>query len=133
VANAGNIEAPDLAPTGMGDRRSWLAIGGLAAALGASSCCVLPLVFFTLGISGAWIGNLTALAPYQSFFVGAALVLLALGLVRVYRRPQVACADGDTCARPLPARGMKVVLWASLALVLLAGAFPYIAPLFILA
>ena len=76
-------------------------------------------------------GNLTALAPYQPFFVGAALVLLALGLVRVYRRPRLACADGDTCARPLPARGMKVVLWASLALVILAVAFPYVAPLFI--
>ncbi len=60
-----------------------------------------------------------------------ALVLLALGLVRVYRRPRLACADGDTCARPLPARGMKVVLWASLALVILAVAFPYVAPLFI--
>ena len=63
-------------------RRSWLAFGGLAAALGASSCRVLPLVFFTFGISGAWIGNFTALAPYQPFFVGAALVLIALGLVR---------------------------------------------------
>ncbi len=131
MANAANIEAPNLAPIEKADGRSWLAIGGLAAALGASSCCVLPLVFFTLGISGAWIGNLTALAPYQPFFVAAALVLLALGLVRVYRRPQVACADGGACARPLPARGMKVVLWASLALVVLAIAFPYAAPLFI--
>ena len=131
MANAGNIETPHLAPIGKVDPRSWLAIGGLAAALGASSCCVLPLVFFTLGISGAWIGNLTALASYQPFFVGAALVLLALGLVRVYRRPPLPCADGDTCARPLPARGMKVVLWTSLALVLLAIAFPYIAPIFI--
>ena len=131
MANAGNIEATDLAPIRKAEGRSWLAIGGLAAALGASSCCVLPLMLFTLGISGAWIGNLTALAPYQPFFVGAALVLLALGLVRVYRRPRLACADGDTCARPLPARGMKVVLWASLALVILAVAFPYVAPLFI--
>jgi mercuric ion transport protein len=34
--------------------------GGLLGALAASSCCVLPLVLFSIGVSGAWIGNLTA-------------------------------------------------------------------------
>lgn len=131
MATTGSINTADSKRTGKGDGRSWLALGGLAAALGASSCCVLPLVFFTLGISGAWIGNLTALAPYEPYFLAAAFVLLGLGFVRVYRRPQLACAEGDACARPLPARGMKIVLWCSLALVLLAAAFPYIAPLFI--
>ena len=48
------------------------------AALGASSCCVLPLAFFALGVSGAWIGNLTALAPYQPFFVAAALAMTVM-------------------------------------------------------
>jgi mercuric ion transport protein len=47
------------------DRRTRLAIsGGALAALGAASCCVVPFALFALGISGAWIGNLTALAPY---------------------------------------------------------------------
>src|SRR5215467_13430664 len=38
------------------------AAGGILGALAASSCCIVPLALFTLGTSGAWIGNLTALA-----------------------------------------------------------------------
>ena len=49
----------------------WAAAGGILGALAASSCCILPVVLFTLGISGAWIGNLTALAPYQPIFLAA--------------------------------------------------------------
>lgn len=112
-------------PTGS----ALLAAGGILAAIGASSCCVLPLVFFTLGVSGAWIGNLTALAPYQPFFVAAALAFLAIGFVRVYRRKPVACADGEGCARPLPNRAVKAALWSAALLVVIAIAFPYAAPL----
>jgi mercuric ion transport protein len=36
-----------------------MAAGGLLGALAASSCCVLPLALFALGVSGAWIGNFT--------------------------------------------------------------------------
>jgi len=34
------------------------AAGGILGALAASSCCIVSLALFTLGISGAWIGNL---------------------------------------------------------------------------
>ncbi|HIM30773.1 MAG TPA: hypothetical protein EYG57_14655 [Planctomycetes bacterium] len=30
---------------------------GLVSAVFAASCCVLPLVLFTLGISGAWMAK----------------------------------------------------------------------------
>ena len=49
--------------------RGALAAGGLAAIL-ASTCCLGPLVLITLGFSGAWIGNLTALEPYRPIFIG---------------------------------------------------------------
>jgi mercuric ion transport protein len=42
-----------------------MAMGGNLGALAASSCCLLPLTLFSLGISGAWIANFTRLAPYQ--------------------------------------------------------------------
>jgi len=42
-----------------------LAAGGILAALGAASCCVVPFPLFMLGVSGAWIANLTALEPKQ--------------------------------------------------------------------
>ena len=46
--------------------KSWLATGGILGALLASSCCIVPLVLISLGVSGAWIGNLTALEPYKT-------------------------------------------------------------------
>src|SRR5690606_38106848 len=93
-----------------------LAAGGILAAIGASSCCVLPLVFFALGVSGAWIGNLTALAPYQPIFVAAAVACLAFGFMRVYRRP-APCAESEVCARPLPNDAVKLSLWLAAILV----------------
>jgi len=97
-------------------------------ALAASSCCVLPLVLFSLGISGAWLGNLTALAPYQWIFITITLVFLAAGFYLVYRRPNSECADGEACARPLPNRVVKIALWAATAVVAAAILFPYVAP-----
>ena len=35
--------------------------GSVIGALAMSSCCILPLVLFSLGVTGAWLGNLTAL------------------------------------------------------------------------
>ncbi|WAP71408.1 MULTISPECIES: mercuric transporter MerT family protein [Aurantimonadaceae] len=102
--------------------------GGLMGALAASSCCILPLVLFSFGIGGAWVGNLTALAPYQPFFVAVTLASLGYGYWRVYRKP-AACVDGDTCARPLPNLLVKVGLWAAIAIVAAALAFPFVAPL----
>jgi mercuric ion transport protein len=108
-------------------KAAWAAAGGILGALAASSCCILPLALFMLGISGAWVGNLTTLAPYQPIFLAATAGFLGVGYYLVYRQPKVACADG-TCARPLPKRGVKAVLWAATALVLAAVAFDYLAP-----
>jgi mercuric ion transport protein len=58
---------------------AMLAIGGLLGALAAASCCIMPLVLFGLGASGAWIGNLTQLAPYQPIFIAASLACLSGG------------------------------------------------------
>src|SRR5262249_60087344 len=81
-----------------------MAVGGLLGALVASSCCFLPLVLFGLGVSGAWIGNLTQLAPYQPFFIAATIACLGYGYWLVYRSSKVACAGGAACARPLSDR-----------------------------
>ncbi|GAA0738405.1 mercuric transporter MerT family protein [Sphingobium sp. SA2] len=115
------------AGTSQGGQKLLMA-GGILAALGASSCCILPLVLFSIGVSGAWIGNLTALAPYQPVFVVAALVFLAVGFWRVYRQPKVDCAEGSACARPGASRIAKIGLWAATVLVFAAMAFPYAVP-----
>ncbi len=51
------------------DKTSFFAAGGIIGAIVASSCCVIPLVLTLLGVSGAWMSNLRALAPYQPYFI----------------------------------------------------------------
>ena len=110
-----------------GRKMGVVVAGGVLGALAASSCCIAPLVLFAFGIGGAWIGNLTSLGPYQPILIGATLVFLATGYYLVYRKPGVACAEGEVCARPLPRRGVKLALWAATALITSAIAFPYVA------
>ena len=117
------------APPAVGN--GLLAAAGIIAAIGASSCCVVPLLLFALGVSGAWISNLTALAPYQPVFVAVAIAFLALGFVRVYRRPKTDCVEGSYCARPASSRIAKGSLWVAAGLVVVAVAFPYIARFFL--
>lgn len=108
-----------------------LAFGGIVAALGAASCCVVPFALFTFGITGAWIGRLTALEPYQPLFAAAALAAIGVGFFLVYRRRKVACADGSYCASPHSTRIAKSGLWIATVLVAVAIAFPRLAPLFL--
>lgn len=106
-----------------------LAAGGILAALGAASCCVVPFALFALGISGAWIANLTALEPYQPVFALIAVACLGCGFYLVYRKPKAACAEGTYCAGPSSHRVAKIGLWAATVLVIIAVAFPRIAVL----
>lgn len=110
-------------------RQRLIAVGGILGALAASSCCILPLVLFSLGIGGAWIGNLTALAPYKPLFVAGTAGLLGYGFYLVYWKPRRECADGAACARAIPNRLVQLALWIATVLVIAAFAFDYIAPL----
>ena len=105
-----------------------LAVGGLAGALAASSCCILPVALFGLGISGAWIGNFTRLAPFQPYFVTAAVACLAAGYWLVRRSEKAACAEDEACARPLPNRIVRIALGAATLLIVAAVGFDFIAP-----
>ena len=108
-----------------------MAAGGILGALAASSCCVLPLVLFSLGVSGAWIGRLTALAPYQPYFITVAVACLACGYWLLRRSASLACVDGAACSRPLASRLVKAGLIAATLLVLVALGLDIIAPLFL--
>lgn len=105
-----------------------LLAGGIAALLG-SACCLGPLVLITLGVSGAWIGNLTALEPYRPWFLGAAIVAMVFAWRRLYRSP-ARCEPGRVCARPAGQRLYKTLFWLVAGLILLAAGFPYVLPLF---
>lgn len=110
-------------------RQRLVAVGGILGAIAASSCCIVPLILFSLGIGGAWIGNLTALAPYKPLFVTGTAGVLGYGFYLVHWKPRRACADDATCARPIPSRLVQLALWIATALVIAAFAFDYVAPL----
>jgi mercuric ion transport protein len=114
--------------TGLLRGQGLMAVGGLLGALAASSCCLLPLALFGLGVSGAWIGNLTQLAPYQPFFIAATIACLGYGYWLVYRSSKVACAGGEACARPLSNWLVRLGLIVATVLVIAAIGFDFFAP-----
>jgi len=105
-----------------------LFVGGLAAIL-ASTCCLGPLLLVALGLSGAWIGNLTRLEPYRPFFIGAAVVALFFAGRRIFR-PAQTCEPGEVCAVPRTRQIYKIVFGIVSVLVLIALVFPYVVKLF---
>jgi mercuric ion transport protein len=120
---------PETRPAPFLGVQKLLAAGSLLGALAASSCCIVPLVLFGLGVSGAWIGNLTRLAPYQPYFLAATAACLGYGYWLVRRSKTAACRRGAACGRPLSDRIVAIVL--ALATLLVAGAlaFDFLVPL----
>jgi len=102
---------------------------GLLGALAASSCCILPLVLFALGASGAWISNFTQLAPFQPFFLAAAFVSLGAGTWLVRRTSTKVCAEGNACARRLPRWLITAALITAALLIVAAIGFDFLGPL----
>jgi mercuric ion transport protein len=110
--------------------QTLVAVGGLLGALAGSSCCVVPLLLFALGVSGAWIGNLTRLAPYQPYFIAATLGCLGYGYWLVCRSRKTVCADGRACARLLSSRIVTISLVLATVVVIGALTFDVVALLF---
>lgn len=85
-------------------------IAGTLAALGASVCCVVPLVLVALGIGGSWIASLTAMEPNRPVFVGLTLLFLGLAFRRLYLVPR-RCVPGSACSDPRTVRRQRVTFW----------------------
>lgn len=78
-----------------------LTAGGLAAAFGVASCCGLPFLLATAGLSTAWLGGIAMLAaPHRTFLLAAAALCLLGGAILLWRQRAVVCAPGSLCARP---------------------------------
>lgn len=105
----------------MNGRNTWLAAGSVLAALGASLCCVLPLVVAVTGVGSAALG--TWFAPARPYL--AALTFLALGFAfyRAYRREP--CAAGEGCTLPRQRRRRRLLTWSAAVLALAMLSFPY--------
>lgn len=99
------------------------------AAVGASLCCVAPLVLVSLGLGGAWMSTLTGMEPYRPIFIVLTLGLLALAGTKMYRQPAV-CEPGRACADGAVQRRQRLIFWVVAALLLLLLTFPWYASLF---
>ena len=96
------------------------------AAIGASACCIGPLLLLSLGIGGAWIGNLTAMEPYSPYFAAATLLILAMVFRKLYLVPQ-RCEEGAVCENPNVLKNQRIIFWIVTMLLIAMVTFPYYA------
>lgn len=123
--DAARSAAESMSPVPRRDR--WLAGGGVIGALLASACCVLPLALFSLGISGVWIGQLTALAPYKPWFWAAGALFVAGGFVSAWRGQRACRVDGG-CPPPRLQRVTQGLLGFAALLLVVVALWPWILP-----
>lgn len=109
----------------------WLGIGAGLAAIGASACCVGPLLLVSLGIGGAWMSTLTSMEATRPVFIALTLIFLVVGFRRLYLL-SYHCKEGDACAQSGVRRRQRIIFWIGSSLILLLLAFPWIAPYFLL-
>jgi len=107
----------------------WLLLAGTLTAVGASACCVIPLILLALGIGGSWLSSLSLLEPYRPLFIGATLLLLTFAFRRIYLAPRV-CNPGSSCAQPNAIKRPRVAFWIVSALAFGLIAVPWLIPLF---
>lgn len=88
------------------------------------------MILISVGVTGAWIGQLTLLEPYKPVFMLIAAGFLAAGFWEVYFRKGKHCEDGSYCARPAPHWIKQVALWGGALIVLAALTIETWAPLF---
>ena len=113
------------------NKHTLLSGGGLFAAVLTTSCCALPFLLFSLGVSGAWIGKLRGLEPYSNYFLGIAVICVALGFyVGHKKKKERDCGIDGYCETSTADRVRASLLWLSLGLILLAAFWPTIVKLF---
>lgn len=101
---------------------------GLFAAIGASACCVLPLMLVSIGIGGAWVSMLTALEPARPVFVLATIACFVIAYRQLYRSREP--STGETCSISPIQRRQRVLFWSALLIVVPIITFPWYAELF---
>lgn len=111
------------------DRKAWTTTWlSLAGALAMTSCCILPLVLVSLGVTGVFIAQLGALYQYKWVTFALSAAFLGYGFWKAYRPvPAESCAAG-TCNRPVDRTLMRTILWIATAIIAVAMLFPYITP-----
>jgi len=104
-------------------KKESAAVGGaVLTAIGASVCCIGPLLALTFGV-GAF-GAATVFASARPYLLVAAVLALAFGFYRAYFRRE-ACAPGEACATKPASRATRLSLWLASVAVLVFALSPY--------
>ncbi|MGQ0511654.1 MAG: mercuric transporter MerT family protein [Betaproteobacteria bacterium] len=102
---------------------------GAVSALGASTCCVLPLVLISVGAGGAWVAQIRELERFYYVFLAVALIAFGFAFYRLYLKP-APCEPEAVCASPALRRRQRTAFWVTLiaakALVLSPFYVPYL-------
>jgi mercuric ion transport protein len=103
-------------------------VGGVAAALLGSLCCVGPLIFVTLGVGA---GLASTFEPLRPVFGALMVVMLGVGFYTAYGTRSVRSAasaeesvTSEACAAPRSRTREKVLVWTATALALALWTFP---------
>jgi MerT mercuric transport protein len=99
------------------------AAGSILAAISASLCCVLPIVFALTGFS--ILGASALFSAWRPYLLGLTVGLLGLGFYFAYRPRTEQCAPGSVCAMRVTSRWERPLLWLVTLFVILFAAFPY--------
>jgi mercuric ion transport protein len=104
-------------------RRKLLLGASVAAAIGASLCCILPILAAVTGAGAIAAG--VAFEKWRPYLLGVTGLLLASGFLVTYRDHKRACAAGSLCAAKPMSRWNYIALGILAAGVVALAAFPY--------
>jgi mercuric ion transport protein len=99
------------------------AAGSVVSGILASACCIGPVVFALLGMSGAAMAH--RLEPFRPYLLVATYAMLGSAFYFTYRPSAAACGPDGSCEMPRTNRLGKVLLGLSALAVVLATTFPY--------
>jgi len=106
-----------------------LALAAMGGALGASACCIGPVLFSLMG-AGALGAASARLEPYRPWFTGFTALIVGLTFYAAYRPAALQTCEDGACTPPLK-RTAKWLAWIVAAIAVLLIAFPYYVGLFV--
>lgn len=104
-------------------KTSLASVGGIAAAVIASLCCIGPVLVVFLGVGG--IAAFSVFEVYRPHLIGLTVLLIGLAFYLTYRKREVKCEDG-TCKVETASEWTKTGVWGATLLAIAAIGFPYL-------
>ena len=100
--------------------------GSMLAAVVASLCCIIPLLFAGAGAAAiAVAGKFAAVRPYM---LAVTALFFLFGFYFAYRPVKVSCEPGSACATPASRRRARLGLWLATAFAVVLTTIPYWSP-----